>query len=238
MKTWLWFIALAAVTSAAASTPEDRLHVSGSASLEAVPAWATVKIGASRLSMDPDTSLNTVNDAIHALEELCAKFDISPQKMQTTQYRLDREYEHRRDTAIFKGYLAEATIAVVFEDLSRLNDFVSQSYDLGNNEIMSVDFELANPDSIKQVVADMAMQNARRNAEALVRSSGRKLGAFLNASYEKPDDFHYYPKMNIAAPRYTKGAARGGRAGRRKLIKVFAGRKTVKVTVYAVYALE
>ncbi len=144
--------------------------------------------------------------------------------MQTSGFSIapQRAYSEDRPDSI-TGFWVRNTISATVRDLATVGSILQEAINAGANEIYGLQFALSNPDSLKDIVRVLAVEDAHHRAEALAVAAGARLGRIISLS-----------ESSVSVPYYFRGALESDMAG----VPVEPGEVEVAASVSAVYALE
>jgi len=183
---------------------DDRIYVSGSATVKAAPDLAQAQFGVQTFadSVAPAVAQNNTRSA--AVQAALAAQGVGGADMQTTGFNVYPQLDYEKDRAgVIVGYWAANTLSVKIRDLARVGQILQAGIDGGANNVSGLYFTLEDPDSLLQEARVQAVADARRRAEALVEAAGAKLGRVLSIRETSP---WYGPVMARADFAKAEGA--------------------------------
>ena len=206
------------------SADDDRVTVSGSASIEARPDIATATIGVQTFEADAVIAVTANNERTVAVINALRSLGVMEPDMQTSGFSIapQRAYSEDRPDSI-TGFWVRNTISATVRDLATVGSILQEAINAGANEIYGLQFALSNPDSLKDIVRVLAVEDAHHRAEALAVAAGARLGRIISLS-----------ESSVSVPYYFRGALESDMAG----VPVEPGEVEVAASVSAVYALE
>ena len=145
---------------------EDRVHVSGSASMAVTPNVATTTIGVQTLAPDAVEAVTANNEQVAAVIGGLEQLGVAEQDLQTSGFSISpqRAYSEDRPDSI-TGFWVRNTITATIRDLTNVGGILQGAIEAGANEIYGLRFTVSNPDSLEDVVRRLAVEDARRRAE-------------------------------------------------------------------------
>jgi uncharacterized protein YggE len=158
--------------------------VTGSGKVSAVPDIAKVDFGI----QENGPSLKSVQDSVSkkskTLTDSLKKLGIADVDIKTTSYYLSPQYDYTNPSPRINGYQVSINYEVTVKNFDILNDVFSVATANGANIAGGVNFDLS--DSLKkqktQEARDMAVSEAKDEANGLAKSAGITLGKIINVS--------------------------------------------------------
>ena len=220
---------------AAEETPKPvgpRIHVTGNATLEAPPDFASVSVGVTSKAATTAAAIDGTSGSAAKIIEAARSAGIAPRDIQTGYVSLQPAYRTVRDSSGQSeqrpdGYLATNSVDVRVRDLARLGEILRTVVDSGANRISGVDFRLADPGRLELKALDAAVKDARRQADTIAAAAGVKLGRIEEIRYGER-----------AAPVAPTGRARTAMAAPAPPVPVEAGSLEMSAEVAVVWAIE
>ena len=102
------------------------------------------------------------------------------------------------------NYTADNTITVTLRQIGKLSGLLQDAISQGANNVQQVSYGAEDQTKATQQARDLAMQDARRQAESLAKAAGVQLGEALSVSEGSAGVSPYF-----AAPVYGKGGGGG-----------------------------
>ncbi|WP_375462157.1 SIMPL domain-containing protein [uncultured Enterovirga sp.] len=160
--------------------PGPRLHLTGKATLEAAPDFASISIGVGARAPTAAGAIDLTSVAAAKIVVAARTFRIEPRDLQTSYVSLQPAFRTVRDGNASEqrpdGYQATNSVAIRVRDLARLGDFLRIVVDGGANRIDGVNFELADPGKLEREALAAAVKDGLRQAEVIAEAAGVKLG--------------------------------------------------------------
>lgn len=223
-------------TLPAGSWETDVINVSGEASIEVDPDYATVMIGARTTNKDITRARLEVRKASDSFLELCEERNISDDRIATEKYQTEKSYEQIDGEREFAGYEVTLMYSVRFDDFERMNDVLAVCNQEGICGIFHVRFDVENRDSLERVASVEAIRNAYQNAKSLAQEGNRTLGKMIRAANGEIKGWHYRPRIRHQKQGDVFG--KGGAGGRQTFVEIKPPRIKIRSTVYAGYTLK
>jgi uncharacterized protein len=108
---------------------------------------------------------------------------IPERSIRTVSYELRPEYareDRGREPPRIVAYRAVNMVQVTVDEVARLGGIIDAAIAAGANRVTSIQFQLRDRHTAHLEALAVAMQNARREAEALAAAAGERLGPAMN----------------------------------------------------------
>ncbi|MCL5428786.1 MAG: SIMPL domain-containing protein [Chloroflexi bacterium] len=207
------------------------LSVNGRGQVVLPPDVAYVTIGVHTEATDVSQAVQENADQVAAVMASLSEAGVAPEDMQTSNfsvYTMDN-YDPLTGLVDGKKYSVDNTVNVTARDLANMGELLDSAISAGANSIWGVTFDLENKDTALAQARDMAVEDAKSEAQALASATEVTLGDIISVSYT--DTGYYYP------PYYGLGGGGGGaQAG--AATSIVPGQITVSAEVYITYAIQ
>lgn len=203
----------------------SELSVVGEGKVEAVPDTAKINVGITvdkAVSVaDAQKQIDTVNNAIIASVQ---KLGIDKKNIRTGNYSISPNYNYDGNDRKQDGFTGDVSLTITVKDVKKVAEVVHAATGAGATNIYGTDFSIDNPDKYREQARNMAIANAKEQANQLAKSLGIKLGKVTNI-VESNRDEGFMPMSEKAM-----GTGMGGGGG----ADFQAGTQTVQsvVTLY------
>ena len=167
--------------------PQRGLTVVGTGEVRAKPDLAVVRLGVVSQAATARAALDANNEAMAALLGALERQQIAERDVQTSQFVVQPRYQHDpegRDPPRIDGYEVSNQVAVTVRDLDRLGEVLDEAVSVGSNNILGVEFGLADPEPRRDEARRLAVEDARRKAEIYAEAAGLALGPVRSISEE------------------------------------------------------
>lgn len=186
---WLSIAFSLAVQPVAAQEPDPQrgLTVIGTGEVRTRPDLAVVRLGVVSQAATARAALDANNEAMAALLAVLERRSIAERDVQTSQFVVQPRYHHDpegREPPRIDGYEVSNQLAVTVRDLDRLGEVLDEAVSIGSNNILGVEFGLANPEPRRDEARRLAIADARRKAEIYADAAGLALGPVRSISEE------------------------------------------------------
>jgi uncharacterized protein YggE len=207
------------------------ISVNASGEVRAKPDMATVNFGMETTASTTKAAQEENNQTINELTKQLKEMGIKEENIKTTNYssRPDYEYNRGEDKKREKiGQIVSQNIEVELMDTDMTGKVIDLAGKLGINDIRGVDYEIKDPEKLKQKARQKAIKKAKKKAWKLSRQLGVRLGDVVNFSENSSDRVR---------PMYEKAMADFGSGGDTST-KIETGQQTVTVDVNLRYSIR
>lgn len=167
-----------------AQAPTRTLSVTGSGVVSLTPDIAYVTIGVRTEDPDAKTAVEANNQQTEDVVTVLKDFGIADEDIRTTNFNI-YSYENYNDPFAEvpeQTYSVENSVNVTLRDISDLGDVLSEVVDAGANNIWGIQFDVADKSEAVSLARELAVENARANAEELAGFAEVELGDIMNIS--------------------------------------------------------
>lgn len=155
------------------------VQVSGSAVVNVTPDRVLIQLGVKTTGTTPReveaANSATINRVIRALKSLGIK-----DKDIVTDWYVVKPVYYSNNSLKIKGYRINNVIAVTLRDISKINDVITASLEVGANEVINVEFYLSNLRKYRDQARELAMIAAKEKAQDLAAAAGTKTGCVMS----------------------------------------------------------
>jgi uncharacterized protein YggE len=204
------------------------ITVSGEGRVAGTPDTLTLTVG---INLNRDTVSHATEDAARLATELIDALKaegIEEGAIQTANYSIYPEYDHRDDTRRLIGYRVSNEVRVKIRQLDRAGEIIDRASSRGGDEVVvqGLGFSLEDNDLLVVAAREAAWKDARGKAEQLARLAEVTMGTptTINESFSAP------PPMRRRA--FAESAVAGGFT-----TPVQAGELDVSVTIQVTFGL-
>ena len=157
---------------------------------------AGITVNNSRTVELAESTINEVNNKIIAnLKAL----DIEKKDIKTSNYSINPSYTYENGKDKIVGYDGNASVTVKVRDLSKISNVIAQMTAAGANNVQGSRMEVDKPEKFREQARDMAIENAKAQAQTLAKKLGIKLGNITNiveGSTSMPEMYNYAMKQS------------------------------------------
>lgn len=148
---------------------------SGEATVKRVPDRAWVQITAESRARSPREAQKLNADAMSAVVQKLKGAGVAGDALQTRGYELQPEYDYANGRQTLRGYLARNSVEVRVDDLPRVGEILDLAVTAGATSVGNVRFDLKDKDAAEREALRLAVEDARRRAEAAATGAGLKV---------------------------------------------------------------
>ena len=130
--------------------------------------------------------------------------------MKTTNYSVYPNYVYDNNVNRITGYNGNVTVTVKTSDTSLVSKIISEGTQAGANQVQNVRFSVENPAKYREEARNIAIKNAKEQANKLSKELGISLGKVVNIVESNPDSNVVYDRMMADTP---LASGRGGGGG-------------------------
>ncbi len=181
------------------TTKTGELSVVGEGKLDVVPDTAYVDAGITINNVSTTEQaqkyLNEVNNKI--IEEM-KKLGIKKEDIKTTNYSISPNYKYTGSENAIDGYNGTATVEIKVKNTQLVSQVITTATASGANQIQGSRFIISSPEKYREEVRDMAIKNARDQAEKVAKKLGIKLGKVTNIIESPANQLPYNYKTMMA----------------------------------------
>jgi len=207
--------------------PLRTLTVIGSGTVELQPDIAQINIGVRTESNEVSQALTKNTASANALIQGLMKMGVQAQDIQTTNFNIRAEEYMRSGPAegSNKVFVVENTVSVIVRELNTLGDVLSSAVKDGANTIYGITFDVENREAAIEEARQMAIKDARNQAEAIAEAAGVSLGPIHSISMERSSS--PMPRVEYAAE-LPQGAG----------VPIAEGTLTIQITANIQYEID
>lgn len=206
-------MATAGAATAGAATA-GRITVTGRAEVNAAPDMAVVTLG---VMTEAKTAAQAMADNSRDLGRVFAALKtagIAARDMQTSGVSLRPRWSRPKEGAAQQvaGFAAANTVTVRVREIGSLGAVLDALVRAGANTIDGLQFNLSNPDPLRDSARAQAVKDAHRKAALMAQAAGVRLGPVLSIS-ETDGNPRPVPMLRMAAAGPAEVPVAGGEVG-------------------------
>ena len=180
--------------------------VVGLGEVRAKPDLAVVRIGVVSQGATARAALDENNKSMQAILAALSGQAIAEGDVQTSQFTVQPRYHHDpegQDPPRIDGYEVSNQVAVTIRNLDSLGAVLDLAVGVGSNQILGIDFTLADPEPKRDEARRLAVADARRKAELYAEAAGLELGAIHTIAEQArlgpPEPMYARSEMAVSA---------------------------------------
>jgi uncharacterized protein len=185
-------LAPAAATPVPANTVSNRqINVTGTGNVFITPDVAYVNIGVHSQADTVTDALNQNNDQAQGVSNALKGLGVDAKDIQTSAFNVYPQQQLGPNGDVQKTvYEVDNTVSVTVRDLSKLGQLLDAVTKAGANTINGIQFDALKKSEALSQARNMAIQDARSQAEELVKAAGVTLGPVdtINLSTNNPPE--------------------------------------------------
>jgi len=214
--TWLLLAGLLSVVSSAptpataqtqAAARLRSVSVSGQGQVQAEPDRALVMLGVQTRLPKLEDARAEVNKKIEAVLKLTRDLKIDSKYVRSTRISIQPEYSYDTVARNLIGYMVSRQVEVDLRTLEQLGPLLERAADLGVNQLGDPQLDSSKRDELQREALAKAVNDARLNAEALVKAAGARLGPVRTLSASSNTAAPPMPFMRMQAAAAETGNA-------------------------------
>ncbi len=189
------------------TTKSSELSVVGEGKVDVVPDTATIDAGISVTNgatpTDVQKNIDEVNNKIIAALQ---KLGIQKKDITTSNYSISPNFEFVANQNRIAGYNGNVNISIKVKNVQMVSQVIQEVTKAGANQVQGARFSVDNPEKDRERARNIAIQNAKTQAQKLAKTLGIRLGKITNIVESSP------PQGPIVYPmaRFEAGIAGSG----------------------------
>lgn len=195
--------------SMVATEQSDLFFAQGEAKLAVIPDQAIINLGVSSTKTTVKAAQDEVNQIINTLQNNLLQLGVNQKNLQTQNYSLHPNYDYTSGTQRITGYSVNSTLEVTVTDFALLNQIIDLATENGINQISNINFTLSDSKTaeLKTQARQLAIDQAKTNAQDLARLTGINLGKIINVSENQSGGYLPTPTPNYRLMAVSEAAA-------------------------------
>jgi uncharacterized protein len=157
----------------------------GEAVVKRVPDRAWVQITAESRARNPREAQKLNADAMSAVLQKLKDAGLAADALQTRGYDLQPDYDYNNGRQTIRGYVARNTVEVRVDDLPRVGEIVDMAVTAGATSVGGVRFDLKDKQAAEREALRLAVEDARRRAEAAAGGAGMKVERIIRIEEQR-----------------------------------------------------
>lgn len=180
---------------ALAQPPQNAIHVVGFGEVRAEPDMATFVFAIQGQSDTPQNARARADAISSALVRSLEELDIEPEDIRSTPVTLNPfvHHETQREIVAFNR-----TTTVILRDLDEFDAVQNAAFEAGANMMGGVEFGLSNEDELLAQARDLALRDAREQADAIARTMQIEVGRVLSVTVTRQSGPQPYFRRDAA----------------------------------------
>lgn len=213
------------VVTSGGTTPLNTVTASGTGRTVAAPDVAEMYFGVTARATDAGAALEQASTAAEKIVSAVKSAGVAAEDVQTANVSVYPLQDSRGDEVVITGYQASIQVRAKVRDIEKLGAVISAANEAGANEISGPSFMLADDSDARKEAIKLAVEDAKKRAEAMADAAGKSVGAILSVS-----------ESNVSLPVYSRtGVAEDMAAGK---VPIEAGQLDITADVTVTFELE
>ncbi len=164
------------------------ITVIGTGTVRRTPDVAVVSLAVETMAANARAAAQDNATRMDAVIRALRQAGIPAEKIRTTSYNLNPEYQYTQATPTkpgeqrLVGYRASNTVEVRVDSIPRVGLVLDAAVAAGANRALGISYQLRDPDAARREALRAAVANAHADAQALAEAAGQKLGPLLGLS--------------------------------------------------------
>lgn len=207
------------------------INVVGSGKVYLDPDVAYVYIGVHSQSENVSTALQENNEQTKQVSDALKALKVEEKDIQTTSFNIYPQQQYEPGTGNVTGtyYSVDNTVYVTVRDLKQLGELLDTVVRSGANSINGINFDVIEKETALSNARELAIADARKQAEELAKVSGVTLGDIQNISTG-------YASSPMAKEMYGMGG--GGGMAASQPTPISAGQLVLSVDVSLTFGIK
>lgn len=163
------------------TTKSSELSVVGEGKIDVIPDTAYIDTGITVNNVatveETQKQMDKINNKI---VDGLKKLGIAKSDIKTANYSIFPNYSVEDRTNKITGYNGNVTISIKLRNTQIVSQVIEEITRTGANQINGVRFTVDNPQKIRETARDLAIKNAKDQAQRLAKSLGIRLGRITN----------------------------------------------------------
>lgn len=170
------FLTLFAVPAVAQTPPEPPVVVAtGTGIVKRAPDRAWVQITVESRARSPREAQKLNADLTAGVLQKLRGAGLAAEAIQTRSYDLQPEYDYVNGKQTMRGYYARNSLELRVDEMGRVGEFLDLAVSSGATSVGGVRFDLKDRASLERDALRLAVEDARKRAEAAAAGAGMKV---------------------------------------------------------------
>lgn len=159
------------------------ISIVGEGKVTGVPDIANIKLGYSVEKPTVAAAQKDNTDKMNGMiDKLKKDFKVDAKDIQTANYFISPQYDWNNGKQILRGYMVSQNLNLKLRQMDKISGIIEAAGNIGLNQIGNLNFEIDNPEKLRQEAREKALAQAKEKAEALSKVVGVKLGKIISFS--------------------------------------------------------
>ncbi len=205
----------------------NTISISGEGEIFAASNIAKVTVGVETENTTVEAAQVENSEKMNGIIQDFKKLGIEEKDLKTVNYNIrpKRQWDDGKSSTV--GYIVSQNLEVKIRDTENISQVLSLAANSGANQVGSLNFEIDDPEVLRNQAREKAIKNAKEKAEGLADQLDVKLGRVVS--------FSEYNRDN--SPVYYKAEAPAGLGGGETAPQIEAGENKISVQVNITYEI-
>ncbi|HZD80830.1 MAG TPA: SIMPL domain-containing protein [Actinomycetota bacterium] len=200
--------------------PVHTITVTSTATVKAAPDEAVVDLGVSTSSPDSARAFAQNAADMQAVLDALKAAGIQQKDLQTLNVSLDQRTVDKGKPGEHREFVATNRVQVTVHDLSAVGSIIDAAVQAGADSVGSIDFRLANPNTVRADALASAVRGARAKADALAAAADAQVVRVVTIQ-----------EQNFRTPMYSEALPAGFGAGAVRAVTPIVPPDTLQASV-------
>ena len=209
-----------------APAPIPQISASGSGLVHVIPDIAYIYIGVRSEGKTVADALKKNNQSAKDIKAALMAQNVAEKDIQTSSFNVYPQQFNSTGQSVPTFYVVENTVYVTIRNLDGIGTILDLVANTGANSINGIYFDLSNKASAQEQARQMAIDEAKKQAEQITSLTGVKLGKLISINV-----------YSSGAPYVMEGKGGGGSAMAGSSVPVSTGQMTITADANLVYEI-
>jgi uncharacterized protein len=149
-----------------------KITVSGEGSVLAAPNRATATVGVRTENQNLQNAQSENAEKSNAMLAALQNLGISKDDIKTADFRIDPIYTYEDGKQFFQGYRVTHLYSITIRNIAQAGLIIDTAVENGANEIMNIQFSVAEPQELYNRALSMAVVDSYNKAQTVARTLG------------------------------------------------------------------
>jgi uncharacterized protein len=178
----------------------------GEGIVKRAPDRAWLQITAESRARNPRDAQKTNSDVMSVVVQKLRGAGLAADALQTRGYDLQPEFDYNNGRQTLKGYVARNSLEVRVDELARLGEILDLAVTFGATTVGNVRFDLKDRDGAEREALRLAVQDARRRADAAAAGASMKVDRILRLEEQRAGPEPPRPMVAMSGMRTAESA--------------------------------
>jgi uncharacterized protein YggE len=197
---------ISAQTTPAPAFDGPTVVASGEGLVKRPPDRAWLQITAESRARSPREAQKLNTDVMSAVLQKLRGAGLTADAIQTRGYDLQPEFDYNNGRQTLRGYVARNSLEVRVDELGRVGELLDLAVTFGATSVGNVRFDLKDRAGAEREALRLAVEDARRRAEAAAAGAGMKVDRVLRIEEQRAVVPPPRPMMAMSGVRSAEGA--------------------------------